>query len=82
MGNKDLERTGHNETLDCLRGVAAVIVVISHIGVAGSELFVQRFFGRGYLAVDFFFMLSGYVLARSYEPRLISSLTLSVYAVQ
>lgn len=46
--------------LDALRGVAAFIVLFMH--VAG--------FVGGHLAVDFFFMLSGYVMARSYEGRL------------
>lgn len=46
--------------LDLLRGVAAIVVLVMHI--AG--------FNGGHLAVDFFFMLSGYVMARSYEERL------------
>jgi len=46
--------------LDMLRGVAAIIVLVMHI--AG--------FSGGHLAVDFFFMLSGYVMARTYEQRL------------
>lgn len=46
--------------LDGLRGVAALIVLAMHtFGFAG-----------GHLAVDFFFMLSGYVMARTYEQRL------------
>ncbi|MEE4199140.1 acyltransferase family protein [Erythrobacter sp.] len=46
--------------LDFLRGVAALVVLVMHI--AG--------FAGGHLAVDFFFMLSGFVMARSYEARL------------
>ena len=46
--------------LDLLRGVAAIVVLVMHI--AG--------FNGGHLAVDFFFMLSGYVMARTYEERL------------
>lgn len=48
--------------LDGLRGVAAFIVVLFH---------AWPFFGRiapgGYLAVDVFFALSGFVLAHRYE---------------
>lgn len=48
--------------LDGLRGVAALCVFLSHV--------FSQFDGNAYLAVDFFFMLSGYVMARSYEPEL------------
>lgn len=55
--------------LDGLRGVAAVAVVLYHIGTAsGSRWLVPR----GYLAVDFFFVLSGFVLAHAYGERLTS----------
>jgi len=46
--------------LDLLRGVAALIVLVMH--VAG--------FAGGHLAVDFFFMLSGFVMTRTYDQRL------------
>lgn len=46
--------------LDLLRGVAALIVLVMH--AAG--------FAGGHLAVDFFFMLSGFVMTRTYEQRL------------
>lgn len=50
-------------TLDALRGVAAIIVVEFHF--AGSAIVTH-----GYLAVDFFFLLSGFVLALAYQKRL------------
>lgn len=50
-------------TLDALRGVAALVVVEFH--VVGSTLVTH-----GYLAVDFFFLLSGFVLALAYQERL------------
>ena len=48
--------------LDGMRGVAAAFVFVHHAGplAAGRELLP-----RGYLAVDFFFMLSGFVMART-----------------
>lgn len=56
--------------LDALRFVAALFVVVFHFGdqapVALSEL--HPFLGRGYLATDFFLMLSGFVLAKAYGP--------------
>lgn len=51
---------------DGLRGIAAIAVMLYHVGnfydVAGP-------FMRGYLLVDLFFLLSGFVLALSAEPR-------------
>jgi peptidoglycan/LPS O-acetylase OafA/YrhL len=49
--------------LDALRGIAALCVLIHHLRL--FEGFPQ--FTKGYLAVDFFFVLSGYVMARTYE---------------
>ena len=53
-------------TLDALRGVAAIAVMAFHYrrGLGRNS------FPEGYLAVDFFFMLSGFVLAYAYQPKL------------
>lgn len=45
--------------LDGLRGVAALVIVLFHTGSS-------RFIPGGYLAVDLFFCLSGFVLAHAY----------------
>ena len=55
--------------LDGLRGVAALAVVAYHAGVG---LKLPWLAPRGYLAVDFFFVLSGFVLARAYGERLVA----------
>ncbi|WP_454886839.1 acyltransferase family protein [Sphingomonas oryzagri] len=62
--------------LDGLRGLAAFLVLLHHAGpkVAGLNLLPG-----GYLAVDFFFMLSGFVIARGYEGRLRDGLTLGSF---
>ncbi len=53
--------------LDALRGIAALWVLHYHVmRLADAPLIAA---GKGYLAVDFFFMLSGYVMARTYEHR-------------
>ncbi len=52
--------------LDGLRGVAAFAVLIFHV----SGPFGGIWSPRGYLAVDFFFALSGFVIAAAYEERL------------
>jgi len=57
-------------SLDAMRGIAAIAVVILHIG----DVMHLQTFHYAYLAVDFFFGLSGFVLARAYESKLRSSL--------
>lgn len=52
-------------TLDALRGMAAVGVVIFHMSLAFQPLAVPG----GYLAVDLFFIMSGVVLSHAYEAR-------------
>lgn len=51
--------------LDGLRGVAALIVVAFHIFDSDPVNMVNH----GYLAVDFFFLLSGYVMGYAYDDR-------------
>lgn len=60
----------HYEILDGLRGVAAVIVVLFHI----LETFTggdhsKQIINHGYMAVDFFFVLSGFVIGYAYDDR-------------
>jgi peptidoglycan/LPS O-acetylase OafA/YrhL len=56
--------------LDALRGVAASMVLATHIGDVSHRGTV---FAHGYLAVDLFFVLSGFVIANAYEQRLNAS---------
>jgi peptidoglycan/LPS O-acetylase OafA/YrhL len=60
----------HYEILDGLRGVAAILVVIFHVfeTFTNGNRFVQ-IINHGYLAVDFFFLLSGFVVAYAYDDR-------------
>ncbi|MDE7119119.1 MAG: acyltransferase [Muribaculaceae bacterium] len=57
------------EILDGLRGVAALTVVIFHIFEAYSPGPVYQIVNHGYLAVDFFFALSGFVIGYAYDSR-------------
>ena len=68
----------HYNILDGLRGAAALMVVWYHVfegfafaegmnGVEGGGLI--NVFNHGYLAVDFFFMLSGFVISYAYDDR-------------
>jgi peptidoglycan/LPS O-acetylase OafA/YrhL len=52
-------------TLDGLRGIAALCVAFLHM-----PHFFHYTPPNGYLAVDFFFMLSGFVLAFAYDDRI------------
>jgi peptidoglycan/LPS O-acetylase OafA/YrhL len=70
-------RDARYATLDGVRGIAAVLVAIFH--------FQQRLglpVVNGYLAVDLFFVLSGFVLARIYEPRFADGLGPFKFAAQ
>lgn len=60
----------HFLILDALRGVAAIVVVLFHVlEVYSGGDHIKQFINHGYLAVDFFFMLSGYVMAHAYDDR-------------
>jgi peptidoglycan/LPS O-acetylase OafA/YrhL len=60
----------HFEILDGLRGIAALAVVVFHFM---EWVFVdpsKNFIGHGFLAVDFFFCLSGFVIGYAYDDRM------------
>ncbi|HEY9046248.1 MAG TPA: acyltransferase [Ohtaekwangia sp.] len=56
--------------LDGLRGIAAIMVVMFHIleTFSGGD-HTQQLINHGYLAVDFFFVLSGFVIGYAYDDR-------------
>ena len=64
-----LESKSHYEILDGLRGVAAILVVIFHVFETYSVDRFHQIMNHGYLAVDFFFVLSGFVVAYAYDDR-------------
>ncbi|WP_419559232.1 acyltransferase family protein [Prevotella sp.] len=69
----------HYALLDGLRGVAALLVVWYHVfegfQFAGNKPVID-FINHGYLAVDFFFILSGFVVGYAYDSRWGKTLTL------
>ncbi len=67
----------HYELLDGLRGVAALLVLWYHVlegysfstGLNTGEFPAIAPLNHGYLAVDFFFLLSGFVIGYAYDDR-------------
>ena len=57
------------EILDGLRGVAAVLVVAYHLFETYYHGASDQPINHGYLAVDFFFVLSGFVIGYAYDDR-------------
>ena len=71
MRKENLSVKSHYVALDGLRGIAAIAVVISHyfdVFYAGDPL--RNPVIHSYLAVDFFFCLSGFIIAYAYDERM------------
>ncbi|MCX7279694.1 MAG: acyltransferase [Burkholderiales bacterium] len=66
---KSAELNSRYFRLDAMRGLAAFSVLIFHFQVNDIHAPV------GYLAVDFFFLLSGFVIAKTYDKRLSTGMT-------
>ncbi len=65
-----LKTKNHFEILDGLRGVAALAVLIFHFMEIAVPDYTKSFIAHAYLAVDFFFCLSGFVIAYAYDDKL------------
>lgn len=68
-----MERQVRYEALDWLRGLAAIGVMFFHFSIIGLHIAPH-----GYLAVDLFFILSGFVMSHAYSDRL-SSMKFSIF---
>ena len=69
MNNNELGTRPHYQVLDGLRGVAALIVVVFHLTEPLASSHLDNVVNHGYLAVDFFFLLSGFVIGYAYDDR-------------
>ncbi|MGV7105819.1 acyltransferase family protein [Flavobacterium sp. U410] len=68
--NDFLKTKPHYEILDGLRGIAALMVVVFHVlEVHSGGDHTKQLINHGYLAVDFFFILSGFVISYAYDDR-------------
>ncbi len=63
--------------IDAMRGVAAIFVVIGHAATFFDLDYIPRF----WLAVDLFFLISGYVLGAIYEPRFRAGLSVRAFMI-
>lgn len=69
MNNNELGTKPHYPILDGLRGVAAIVVVFFHLAEPFATNHFNNVVNHGYLAVDFFFLLSGFVIGYAYDDR-------------
>ena len=67
--NVYLESKPRYEVLDGLRGVAALMVIVFHCFETYVPNFGTQIVNHGYLGVDFFFALSGFVIGYAYDDR-------------
>jgi peptidoglycan/LPS O-acetylase OafA/YrhL len=70
----------HYVSLDSLRGLCALAVVFYHLPSSGV-ITALPFFTNSWLFVDFFFVLSGFVIAASYFDRLVGGFPVSRFMV-
>ena len=67
MAEKQIQRLEHVQSLDGLRGAAVILVLLSHSEILAPQgltgiTFIDHFFRGGYLGVDIFFVLSGFLI--------------------
>ena len=64
-----MKTTVRFEVLDAWRGIAALLVAVFHFNALHHAAYMP-FVRNSYLFVDFFFVLSGFVIAHAYADRL------------
>lgn len=73
------ENKPHYALLDGLRGIAALIVIGYHIFEPFAKNSASQYINHGYLAVDFFFLLSGFVIGYAYDDRWKNDMTIKSF---
>jgi peptidoglycan/LPS O-acetylase OafA/YrhL len=66
------------EILDGMRGIAAVIVMLFHYNIQNG----YRIFYNVFTAVDFFFILSGFVVLHSYGSKIQNGMTATEFHIR
>lgn len=80
MTDRAPARQPYLHSLDLLRGFAALSVCFYHTGFMFTSGF--HVLPGGYLCVDIFFLLSGFVIARTYDPRIATGMTMGAFCIQ
>ena len=75
---KSANRGERFQLLDLLRGIAAIAVLIYH----GENYLGVELLPNAYLAVDMFFLLSGFVIAHNYDGKIARGMSLRDFVVQ
>jgi peptidoglycan/LPS O-acetylase OafA/YrhL len=71
----------HFQVLDSWRGIAALLVALFHLNIL-SVIYSLDFIRNGFLFVDFFFVLSGFVITHSYADRLVTLEGVGTFAIR
>jgi peptidoglycan/LPS O-acetylase OafA/YrhL len=79
MKTQIIQQKSRYEILDGLRGVAAIMVVAFHILEAHATSHFDQVINHGYLAVDFFFVLSGFVIGYAYDDRWAKGMSIGTF---
>ena len=79
---EDFARNPHTPALDGLRGMAAYMVVISHVSNATGLWGTMLGQGGGQVGVMIFFVLSGYLMGALYRDRPMTAANVMDYAVR
>ena len=69
-----LETKPYYDVLDGLRGTAAIVILIFHYLEMIYLDYSDNILGHGFLAVDFFFCLSGFVIGFAYDDNRIKTI--------
>ena len=68
-GQRPHGKVSHIASLDGLRGIAVLLVLLFHFSWSfpeqtGMQIILKRYFWSGWIGVDLFFVLSGYLITR------------------
>ncbi len=74
------EKRQRFDALDALRGISALLVCLFHFPASGW-ISQNPLVHSSWLFVDFFFLLSGFVLAHSYAPRLMAGMSMAQFTL-